>query len=287
MKPHTINQEEKVMLALMAPSFIGFIIFFALPFALSLYLALVDTAIAKNFVGLANFKAVLGNEAFLRAITNTLLFLAVYLPLNTILPLFMALSIHKIPAQKQLLFSFIFLLPLIIPSSSMVTFWNALIGINGLVNKLFFPSAPVDWLNTDYARLIIIFIFIWKNAGYNMVFFLTGLNFIPREYYEFAAVEGAGAINILLRITIPSLMPSFIMVLIMSVINSFNSFKEIHLLAGNYPHQSIYMLQHYINNQFSTLNYQRLAAASYIISLPFVLIALFILRYQNKALGRI
>ena len=286
MKNNTLSDEDKTMFLLIAPSLMGFMLFFLLPFVLSFYLSLVDSNMSMRYVGMYNYKAVLENEGFRLAIKNTLLFLSMYLPISIILPLVMALLINKVEKFKDL-YIFVFLLPLIIPSGSMVTFWNSVVGINGIINKIFFATGPIDWMNSDYARLFIVIIFVWKNAGYNMVFFLTGLGFIPKEYYEFAKVEGAGALNVLSRITLPSLIPSFFMVIIMSVINSFNAFKEIRLLAGDYPHLSIYMLQHYINNQLNTFNYQKLASSSYIISVLFVVVALGILRYQNKTLGRV
>ena len=277
MKKNYLSGEEKIMLLLMAPSFLGFWIFFLLPFILSFYLSLVDNNMAMRFVGISNYSAVLGNSAFQ---------LAIYLPLSVVIPLAMALLISKVEKYRDF-YIFAFLLPLIIPSSSMVTFWNSVVGINGIINKMFFAANPTDWMHTEYAGILIIIIFLWKNAGYNMVFFLTGLGFIPKEYYEFAKVEGASGFSTLTRVTLPSLIPSFLMVIIMSVINSFNSFKEIQLLVGDYPHLSIYMLQHYISNQLVTFNYQRLASSSYIIAILFVIAALGILRYQNKTLGRV
>lgn len=275
------------MLLLLLPSVVGFFIFYILPFILSFYFALIDNSVGKNFVGLLNFASVLKNGAFQLAIKNTVILLAVYLPMNICLPLIMALCIQKVNERWKDFFIFIFLLPLIIPSGTMVTFWNAIVGINGLINKVFFMEAPVDWINTQYARFIIVFISTWKNAGYNMVFFLTGLGFISKEFYEFAKVEGANAFQIFKSITIPCLIPSFFLVIVMSIVNFFNSFKEIHLLAGPYPNLSIYMLQHYINNQFAALNYQRLSAASYILSVFFFIMSFLILKYQEKALGEV
>jgi multiple sugar transport system permease protein len=115
-----------------------------------------------------------------------------------------------------------------------------------------------------------------------MVLFLAGLKFIPNEYYEYASVEGAGAVWKFFRITLVYLTPTTFLVFIMSIINSFKSFREIYLICGAYPHQSIYMLQHYMNNQFSALNYQRLTSASYILS-AFIIALVFAMYYlQNK-----
>ena len=286
MKKKAFKRKELTYLLLTLLGLAGFMMFYIIPFAISLYLSMIDNNVARNFIGLGNFTDVLTNSAFLLAIKNTLLFLAAYLPLNIILPLFMALLIQRVSMKGKAFFTFIFMLPMIIPTGSMVFFWKSIFGINGIVNGAFFTVNPVDWLNTDYARSIIIFILTWKNAGYNMILFIAGLEFIPKEYYEFSAIEGAGDLQTFARVTLPCLYPTLFFVLIMTVINSFNSFKEIYLLSGAYPHQSIYMLQHYMNNQFAALNYQKLSAASYILSLVFVAISIVIFRKQSEAYRR-
>lgn len=260
----------------------GFLVLYIIPFLISFYFALVDNNVSRSFVGFQNFSETINNQAFRLALKNTMLMLVLYVPVNMVLPLFMALFVEELPDKARAFYTFCFMLPLIIPSAAMTFFWKTLFGINGIVNGAFFSLSPVDWLNTDYVRLIIILMLTWKNAGYNMILYLSGLQFIPKEYYEFASIEGAGSWVKFWRITLPSLGPTFFFVLVMTIINSFGSFKEVFLLSGSYPHQSIYMLQHYMNNQFSNLNYQKLASASYLLSVVFVIISLVIFRKQHK-----
>jgi multiple sugar transport system permease protein len=170
----------------------------------------------------------------------------------------------------------------VIPSGSVAHFWKSVFGLNGLINGAFFYADPVNWLDTGWCRALITLVFIWKNAGYNIVLFLAGLHAIPQDYYEYAAVEGAGALSKFFRITLVYITPTAFLVFIMSIINSFKSFKEIYLICGAYPHSSIYMLQHYMNNQFAAVNYQKLASASYVLSLFIVALVLFIYHLQNK-----
>ena len=202
-------------------------------------------------------------------------------PLNLVFPLCLALLLQKAPKMSKI-FGLLFLLPLVIPSGSVVHFWKSIWDLNGLVNRIFYPDAPVNWLNTNACRTIITIVFLWKNAGYNMVLFLAGLRAIPKEYYECAAVEGAGAWGKFYRVTLPCIVPTAFLVFILSIINSFKSFKEIYLICGAYPHQSIYMLQHFMNNQFSALNYQKLTAGAYVLSLFIVGLVLILYRFQNK-----
>jgi multiple sugar transport system permease protein len=201
------------------------------------------------------------------------------------LALVFALLLRPITARVRRVLLAFFLLPLVIPSGSIVHFWGSLFGINGVINSMFFTSAPINWLNTDSALLIILFIFMWKNAGFNIVLYLAGLNLIPKEYYEYASVEGAGEWWKFKSVTLVNLTPTFFMVLLMSIIASFKSFREIYLLAGSHPHQSIYMLQHYLNNQFTALNYQRLAASAYILSIGIIGLVVVVFYIQRRVLN--
>lgn len=273
-------REEMLFICLALPSLLGLTVFFIAPFAASLYLAMIDNAVMGHFVGLSNFLEVARSGAFRLALINTGAFIALCVPVNMVFPLFMAMLLRK--ARHKNLFGLFFLLPLVIPSGSIVHFWKSLFGVSGVINGTFFAGAPVNWLNTDLARVIITLVFMWKNAGYNMVLFMAGLDLIPREYYECASLEGAGGLRQFFSITLVYILPTSFLVFLMSVINSFKSFKEIYLLAGAYPHQSIYMLQHYMNNQFSSLNYQKLSAASYLLSVLIVAVVVLLFRFQHK-----
>ncbi len=277
-----LNYREELPLLLLAlPGLLGLLVFYVLPFLLSFSFALVDNNVTQNFVGLKNYRELFTSGAFLLGLKNTGIFMAVCVPLNMALPLILALLLQNTPRLSRIL-SLLFLLPLVIPSGSVVHFWKSIWGLNGLVNKLFFPDSPTNWLTHEACRTIVTIVFLWKNAGYNMVLFLAGLRAIPQEYYECAAVEGAGPWAMFRRITLPCIVPTTFLVFIMSIINSFKSFKEIYLLCGAYPHQSIYMLQHFMNNQFSSLNYQKLTAGAYVLSVFIIGLVLALYGSQNK-----
>ena len=281
MAKHFRLKDEGILLLMALPGLLGLLIFYVIPFLLSFYYALLDNNVTKNFVGLANFIDLFTSGAFTLGLKNTGIFMAICVPVNIIFPLAVALLLHKTTKMKSI-FGLIFLLPLVIPSGSVAHFWKSVFGLNGFINGAFFPTAPVNWLDTEWCRTLITTVFIWKNAGYNMILFLAGLSAIPGEYYEYAAVEGAGAINKFFRITLVYITPTVFLVFIMSIINSFKSFKEIYLICGAYPHQSIYMLQHYMNNQFSAVNYQKLTSAAYVLSLFIVALVLMLYHLQNK-----
>jgi multiple sugar transport system permease protein len=110
----------------------------------------------------------------------------------------------------------------------------------------------------------------------------VGLNSIPREYYESAEIDGAGKFICFRYITLPFLVPTGFFVFIISIINSFKVFREAFLLGGSYPHFDLYMLQHFINNNFSNLNYQRLSTAAFLMLVIIVALTVILYRAENR-----
>jgi len=274
------TRDELLFIGLAIPSFLGILIFFLIPFGYSLYLAMIDNPVSRSFVWFENFVATFNNLAFRLAMRNTLVFMAMSVPINMIFPLFLALLLRKTPRRE--LFALFFLLPLVIPSGSVVHFWHSVFGINGALNGLFFRDAPVNWLTSDWALGIILVIFMWKNAGFNIVLYQAGLNQIPKEFYECAQVEGASKWQQFWRITFIYLMPTYFIVLLMSILATFRSFREIYLLTGAYPTPGIYMLQHFMNNMFLALDYQRLAPAAYMLAVGIIVVVVVVMFLQRR-----
>lgn len=274
---------EKAAVLFLLPGLIGFLAFFLIPFIISLYYASVDNVFDRRFVGFQNFRDILGNAPFLHALTATVSFIGLCVPLGMVLSLLLAFLVNKAGSCGGF-FGMIFLMPLVIPSAATSFFWKNIFSINGALNGflLYFGQPPRDWLQTDMAMPIMILVFLWKNLGYNLVLYMAGLKNIPEAYYEYAGVEGAGRLQKFRHITLVYLRPTLLLVFIMSVINSFKVFKEIYLIAGQYPHESIYMLQHYMNNMFFALNYQKLSTASYILTFFIVMIVLLLFYGEKK-----
>ena len=139
-------------------------------------------------------------------------------------------------------------------------------------------ASPVDFMGTSAAFWVLIFTYLWKNSGYDMILFLAGLDGISPDIYEAAAVDGANAKQVFLYITLPNLMPTAIMTAILSLLNTFKVFREAYLVAGPYPHDSIYLLQHLFNNWFLSLDLPRLSAAAVMVA---VMLLIFILLIQR------
>ena len=276
-KPHRNKKriwKERAGSALyLAPSLIGVLLFFIIPFFVVIYYAVVDNPISHNFVFLDNFKNVLQNSSFRLAALNTLKFSAVAVPLAVVLSLVLAAVLDcKIPFKSQ--FRCFFLSPMMVPVASIVLVWQVLFHYNGVVNEFLanFGIEKVDWLKSEYGQVVVILLFLWKNLGYNMILFMAGIGSIPKDLIEVAKLESASKWQIFIHIKIRYLSPTILFVTILSLINSFKVFREIYLLSGDYPYDSIYMLQHFMNNTFRNLDYQKLSAAAILMSLVMIVI---------------
>ena len=264
------------------PSFLGFGLFYLLPFIVAVGYSFISRPVGGEFVGLRNYIELLQSPAYQLAVKNTIVFIGLSVPLNMLLSLAIAMLIRR-NSNYQSLFTLIFLIPLVIPSGSMIFFWQILFATDGVLNNTLNSLSidPINWLNSNYSRWVVLIIFIWKNLGFNLVLFLSGLANIPREYYEAAKTDGASAWQTLLCITLPCLMPITIIVLLMSIINSFKVFREVYLLMGAYPHESVYMLQHFMNNNFFSLNYPRLTAATTLLSIVIAAVTFGLLKFER------
>ncbi len=257
----------------LSPSLAGVLLFFVLPFLVVVYYSMVDNPISNQFVFLDNFIKVFKNAAFKQAASNTLKFSLVAVPLAVILSLFLAMMLEsKIPFKSQ--FRTFFLSPMMVPIASVVLIWQVLFHYNGLVNDIMgiWGAEKIDWLKSAHAQVVIVILFLWKNLGYNMILFMAALSSIPKEILEVAVLESATPFQIFRYIKIRYLSSTILFVTIMSLINSFKVFREIYLLTGNYPFDTIYMMQHFMNNAFGQLDYQRLSAAAIMMSAVMVVL---------------
>ena len=267
----------------LAPSFLGVAVFYIVPFFVVLYYALIDNPIQHNFVFLDNFKALFQNQAFLQAAGNTLKFSVVAVPLAVILALALALLLEaRIPLKSE--FRTFFLSPMMVPVASIVLIWQVLFHYNGVINNFLaiFGADKIDWLQSDYSQVVVVALFLWKNLGYNMILFMAALSNVPRELLEVADVEGAGPLYKLFSIKLRYLSPTILFVTILSLINSFKVFREVYLLTGDYPYGDLYMLQHFMNNTFKSLDYQKLSAAAVIMAIAMALIIAVLFIAENR-----
>lgn len=220
-------------------------------------------AAGDGFVGLSNYRTVLSNEAFRLAAGNTIRFIVVCLPLLLLLSLFLAVLVRK-TVRFQRWVKTGFLLPMAIPAASVVIFFQMVFDEEGWLGQLvgLFGITGRDWLGEDSAFWVLVGCYIWKNLGYDMILWLAGLGAVPEEQYEAARVQGAGEWACFRYITLPQLKETVFVTGLLSFVNTFRVFREAYLLVGDYPHESIYMLQHLFNNWFVNLDIQKMTAAA-------------------------
>lgn len=269
----TMRQIKRRSGLFIAPSLLGVIIFFLLPFLVVIFYSVVDNPISMQFVGMQNFKQVINNSAFKTAVINTVRFSVIAVPLSVVLSLLFAILLEeKLPFRSQ--FRTFFLSPLMVPVASVVLIWQVLFYYDGAVNDVLAKLGieKIDWFASKYTTIVIVLLFLWKNLGYNMILFMAALASVPRDILEVAKLENATPFQTFFYIKIRYLSSTILFVTIMSLISSFKIFREIYLLTTDYPYDTIYMLQHYMNNKFRKLDYQSLSAAAILMSLVMIVI---------------
>lgn len=266
-----------------ALSLAGVLIFFLIPFGIVIYYSLVNNPVMHEFVGLDNFKALTENTAFIKAAKNTAMFSAAAVPLAVVLSLGLAMILEaKIPGKS--VFRTFFLSPLMVPTASVVLVWQVLFHNHGTINQILesIGAGQIDWLKSPLGQMVIVFMFLWKNLGYNMILFMAALSSIPKDIVEVAELEGAGGIYKFVHIKLRYLSPTILFVFILSLINSFKIFREVYLLTGDYPYDKLYMLQHFMNNTFNSLDYQKLSSAAVLFSAVMIVIIAILMIAENK-----
>lgn len=186
-----------------------------------------QSAVTSQWVGLKNYREVLGNTAFRLAVTNTLKFTMICIPLLIVLSLFLAVLLQKLRVGGRLLKS-AFLLPVAVPAASVVLVWKVLFHSNGLINGILVGAGgeKVGWMTTDAAFWVLVISYLWKNLGYDMVLWMAGLAGIPTEIYEAARIDGAGHVQIFLKIGLPLGIPGVMSSMILNFLDAWNMIEQ-------------------------------------------------------------
>ena len=264
-----MKRMEKKGVCLAAPAVLGFLIFYVLPMGVTLWQSV---SYGGVFVGLENYRITFGNHMFWLAVGNTLRFLGVALPLILVIALGLALLLaEKFPGNR--FFRLILLYPMLVPVAATVMVVQIFLGTRGVLNTFLIQwgFSRQDWIYSSWAFLILVLLYLWKNTGYAVILLLAGLAMIPKEYMEMARMDGAGRWKCLYYIRLPLLGPMILFTALISLLNAFKCFREVILIGGNYPHESIYMLQHYMTNNFNNMNYMEISVTS-----TFIFLVIFI-----------
>lgn len=269
------------------PSILGMMVFFVIPFGIAVHMSFTESMGSSRFVGLTNYINVLNSAAFRLAAWNTMRFNLIAVPAIMIISLFIALLLFK-KLKGYNFFRTTFIFPLVLPVASVVLFFQIIFSDAGVINNILemFNISPINWEHSSHSFIMLLVLYVWRNSGFNIILFLAALNAIPKAYYEASDIDGAGNFTKLFKITLPLIVPHMFFIVIISIINSFRSFREAFILFGSHPHQSIYMIQHFMNNNFQNLNYIRLAVGAIMIFIVIFLLVL-ILFIVRKRVGDI
>jgi multiple sugar transport system permease protein len=263
---------------------LGFAVFYIAPFGITIQKTFSGGISGFNFVGLENYLRVLQSPTFRLAVGNTFKFIGVGVPILMVLSLCISLILNT-RLKGADFFRSVYILPLVLPVASVILVFQILFENGGMINHMLVALGipGIDFLHSKHMFWVLIILYVWKNLGYSIILMMSGLCAIPREYYEAVRVDGAGAVGQFRSITLPLMVPTFFFVMIISIINSFKAFREAFILGGSYPDDSIYMIQHFMNNNFDRLNYSRLSVSAVLTFMVIFIFVSFIFMLRKKA----
>ena len=265
---------KKSVWLFLLPGLLGLMVFYIVPFFGGIYYSLTDGTYRNAFVGLKNYAAIWSNQMFVLGLKNTMELSLICAPLVWVLSFAIASLLNRL-RPRGAFFRNSVLLPYLMPSSAMLLIWLVIFDYGGVINRLVtaLGMERVIWLQGSALRVPIILLFVWKNIGFAVIIFLSALQTIPEPLYEYARLEGAGFWRQTFGITLPMIVPTAFLVIILEWINAFKIFKEVYFIGGAYPDETVYTLQNYMNNMFGKLNYQNVTTAAY--SFALIVFALF------------
>lgn len=268
---------DKVGWAFIAPALFLYCAFMLYPIGSSLFLVTQKyRGFTKQFVGLGNFVRMAGDKVFWQALSHNFLFMAVQIPLMIVLALVLAVVLNSGIRRFRGTFRVIYFLPCVTSLVAYSVLFRILLQSNGLLNHflqdLHLIAAPIGWLNNGFwAKITIVLALTWRWTGYNMVFFLVGLQNVDTEIYEAAEVDGASKIRQFFRITIPLLVPVILFSAVTSTNGTMQLFDEPQVLTWEGgPSNATMTVALYIYRQAFVLN----SDTGYAAALSYVMVAI-------------
>jgi multiple sugar transport system permease protein len=190
------------------------------------------------WVGLENYKKAFTDEKFYYALRNTFLNTVITVPVNWFLSVFFAVLMNMAFVRLKMAFRFLYYLPIVTDWLVVAFLFRYLFadGPNGMVNflllKLHLIHDPVGWLQNQWTAMVVIWLFhIWKTVGWGAIIYLAALQGLPKDLYEAAEIDGAGAVQVFRHITIPLLRPITLFILINLVQGAFNFFPQVYFIT--------------------------------------------------------
>lgn len=274
--------------AFVAPQLIGLIIFALIPLVMSLGISFNEwdgIAPTMKFVGFSNYINQFRDADFKKAMLNTLIYSLMFIPIDVVLALALALAVQKIKGKT--FYRLFYFMPVVTGSVSVGVIWtwifNGDFGLLNTVLKSIGINGP-KWLTDPKMVLIsIVIVSVWWNVGYNMVLLLAGLQNVPEVYAEAAKIDGASKWQLFRHITLPMISPTLFFVLIMTMISSFQVFDQAFVMTKGGPVKASYTLVfHIYQNAFVDFKMGRACAASMILFVIILIITLVQMYGSNR-----
>ena len=222
--------------AFILPSLIGLLVFVILPTVRGFYLSLTDSSLVSHasFVGLQNYTRLIHDPQFWRSLQITAEYVLINIPLQTILALALAMAMWRL--TRSVIVRAIVFLPYLVPMLMVMLVWMTILHydfgpVNGTIQQLFGSGARINFLGQELIIPSIAMINTWRHAGYVSLLLFAGLQTIPPELFEAAAIDGAGEWRVFRTITLPLLSPVIVFVLVTSLVGSFQVYDSVAVAA--------------------------------------------------------
>ncbi len=277
----------------LAPTLILMIVFLVVPICMVVGYSLVDKAVVSSnpkFVGLANYVELFKDSKFWNATSNTVIFVLVSVVAHIVIGMIFAqlLNSNYFSYTTKTIARVIYILPWVFTASVVAILWKLMLQPSGIVNYLLSfcdsISRNSEWLsNKDIALAVVCFINIWCGYPFYMVSILAGLQGVPTDLYESAAIDGANSTLSFFHITVPQLKPILISIAMLDFIWTLQSFNVVWMLTGGGPINATEMLSIYIYKlTFQKLDYSMASTTATVLLLVCVIVAVFYVKQQKK-----
>lgn len=276
------------------PTILLMVVFLVVPICMVVNYSFLDKAvISKNpqFVGFANYIELFQDSKFWNAASNTVIFVLVSVVAHLVLGMIFAqlLNSKYFKTRTKAIARVVYILPWVFTASVVAILWKLMLQPSGIINYLLSFVVPTinnkfEWLsNRDLSLAVVCFINIWCGYPFYMVSILAGLQGVPGDLYESAAIDGASTFKGFWHITIPQLMPILISIAMLDFIWTLQSFNVIWMLTGGGPINSSEMLSVYIYKlTFQKLDYSMASTTATVLLLLCVFFAIFYVKQQKK-----
>ena len=251
-------------------------IFMVYPILWSLWMSFqVGRGMNFSFGGFANIMRLTQDPVFLRALSNTMLFLAMQVPIMLVLALFFANALNDSKLWGRGFFRTAIFLPCVTSLVAYSVIFKSIFAIDGIANQtllvLHLVENPINWLSDPFwARVVVITAITWRWTGYNMIFYLAAMQNIDRSIYEAARIDGVPAWARFWFITVPLLKPVILFTSVISTIGTLQLFDEVNLLTQGGPSDSTLTLSLYIYN----LSFKFMPSFGYAATVSYVIVIL-------------